>query len=97
MFDCHYDLLTSILIHKRNIQELKKYLYKIYTKDNITGGIFNLFYMSPGEMKIELGIEYKDINIIKNLETVNNIIDNKKLIPKRNQLYFRYRGIGLSK
>lgn len=84
MLDCHYDLLTSILIHKNNIEDLKKYFYEIYSKDNIIGGIFNLFYMSPKEMKDELNIDYEDIDIIKNLELVNNIIKKNKLIPNRN-------------
>ena len=51
MFDLHYDLLTQVYINKDNAAELKNNFNKIYNEKNIIGGIFNLFYMSPNEMK----------------------------------------------
>ena len=80
MFDLHYDLLTYIYMNKNNLKEVKEHSEKIF-KDNITGGIFNLFYMSPKEMKEELGIEKDEINIIQNLKTVNKLIYENNLIP----------------
>ena len=53
MFDLHYDLLTYIYMNKNNLKEVKKHIDKIFT-NNITGGIFNLFYMSPIEEVKEL-------------------------------------------
>ena len=41
---------------------MKKYCRKIF-RNNITGGIFNLFYMSLKEMKEELKIEQEEISI----------------------------------
>lgn len=92
MFDCHYDLLTYILINKKNIKRVKKYCDRILER-NITGGIFNLFYMSPKEMKDELNIEYKDINIIENLKLVNKLIKKYKLIPKQIECIYGIEGL----
>ena len=39
MFDCHYDLLTYILMKKENPDFLKNYCTKVYRKDNIIGGV----------------------------------------------------------
>jgi len=81
MFDCHYDLLTYIYMNKNNLKKVKKYCDKIF-KNNIEGGIFNLFYMSPKEMKEELEIQKEEINIIENLKVVNKLIKENNLIPK---------------
>ncbi len=80
MYDCHYDLFTYIYSNRNNIGEVKKYCNKIF-KNNIKGGIFNLFYMSEKEMHDELGIEANQINIIQNLKEVNELIKENKLIP----------------
>lgn len=82
MFDLHYDLLTQIYINKENITELKKYFKQIYNKQNIIGGIFNLFYMSPKEMQEELNIKEHEIDIIKNLELATDLIKKYELIPE---------------
>ena len=82
MFDCHYDLLTYIYMNKNNLKKVKKHCNKIL-KNNITGGIFNLFYMSPEQMKNELNIDKKDINIIDNLREVNSLINKYNIIPKQ--------------
>lgn len=81
MFDCHYDLLTYLYINKNNLKEVKRHLRKIF-KNNITGGIFNLFYMSYEEMAEELGIKKEEIDIIENLKTAKEIIAENNLIPK---------------
>ena len=81
MFDLHYDLLTYIYMNRNSLKNVKKHFKKIF-KDNTIGGIFNLFYMSQKEMKDELGIKENEIDIIKNLEEVNRIIEKEKLIPK---------------
>ena len=81
MYDCHYDLLTYIYMNKDNLKEVKKHCDKIFN-NNITGGIFNLFYMSKKEMYDELGIEQKQINIIENLKEVKKLIKENSLIPQ---------------
>ncbi len=92
MFDCHYDLLTYIYINRKNLKEVKKSCKKIF-RDNITGGIFNLFYMSPKEMLDELGIEKEKVNIIENLKTVNKIIKQNELIPKNINYIYGIEGL----
>ena len=79
MFDCHYDLLTYLYINENDIEKVKRYLKRIFNK-NITGGIFNLFYMSKEEMNKELGI--KQINILGDLTKVNELISSNNIIPK---------------
>ena len=74
MYDCHYDLLTHIYIKRNNLREVKKYCRKIF-RNNITGGIFNLFYMSLKEMKEELKIEQEEISIKENLKKIEDIDD----------------------
>ena len=92
MFDCHYDLLTYIYMNRNHLSEIKKYSNKIF-KNNITGGVFNLFYMSPKEMKDELNIEYKEINIIENLRTVKNLIKLNELIPTNVKYIYGIEGL----
>ena len=92
MFDCHYDLLTYIYMNRNNLKEVKRYCKKIFD-NNITGGIFNLFYMSPQEMKEELNIKKEEINIIKNLKEVNDLIKKEKFIPKNMRYIFGIEGL----
>lgn len=80
MFDCHYDLLTYIYMNRKNLNPVIKHCNEIFY-NNITGGIFNLFYMSEKEMKDELGIDKKDINLIQNLKDVNYLIRRFRIIP----------------
>lgn len=80
MFDCHYDLLTYIYMNRRNLRSVISHCNKIFY-NNITGGIFNLFYMSEKEMKEELNINSNEIDIIQNLKDVNYIIRRYKIIP----------------
>lgn len=93
MFDLHYDLLTYIYINKSNIKNLKQYFKKIYNKENITGGIFNLFYMSPKEMKKELDINLDEINIIENLKLVKSLINKHQLIPEKTKYIIGIEGL----
>lgn len=93
MFDCHYDLLTHILMKKNDIDSLKRYYHKVYRKDNITGGIFNLFYMSKQEMKEEIGIEENQINVIENLKEAKQIIETNHLIPDNIKYIFGIEGL----
>lgn len=80
MFDCHYDLLTYIYMNRKNLNQVIPHCNKIFN-NNITGGIFNLFYMSKQEMKEELNIEPNEIDIIQNLKEVNSLIKENKIIP----------------
>lgn len=92
MFDCHYDLLTYIYMNKNNLIKVRKHCNKIF-KDNITGGIFNLFYMSPKEMKKELNINIDEINIIENLKTVNMLINQRNIIPNNIKYIYGIEGL----
>lgn len=93
MFDLHYDLLTNIYINKSNIGYMKRYIRKIYNSNNVCGGIFNLFYMSKFEMKDELGIPKDEIDIVKNLDTVINLIKKFHLIPNNIEYIFGIEGL----
>lgn len=80
MFDCHYDLLTYIYMNRKNLRPVISHCKKIFN-NNITGGIFNLFYMSEKEMYDELGVYTNEIDIIKNLKVVNYLIRRYRIIP----------------
>ena len=92
MFDLHYDLLTYIYINRYNLRKVKKHINKIFN-NNIIGGIFNLFYMSPKEMKEELEIKSEEINIIENLEEVKRLIYKNNLIPKNIEYIYGIEGL----
>lgn len=81
MFDCHYDLLTYIYMNRRNLRPVISHCRKIFN-NNITGGIFNLFYMSEKEMQEELGIYSKEIDVIQNLKIVNYLIRRYGIVPR---------------
>ncbi|MGN1300995.1 MAG: dipeptidase [Clostridia bacterium] len=81
MFDCHYDLLTYIYVNRRNLRPVISHCRKIFF-NNITGGIFNLFYMSEKEMLDELGVQANEIDIIQNLKVVNFLIRRYRIIPR---------------
>lgn len=93
MFDYHYDLLTEVYLNKNNIPKLKEYYKKVYTKDNITGGIFNLFFMNEKEMEEELGIQKQELNLKEMLFTVHKIIEENKLIPEGIQYVYGIEGL----
>lgn len=93
MFDCHYDLLTCILMKKNNKNFLIDYCKRVYNKNNITGGIFNLFYMAQKEMKEELGIDENQINVIENLKYVKQYILENNLLPNNIDYIFGIEGL----
>ena len=93
MFDCHYDLLTYILMKKDEPDFLKNYCASVYNDNNISGGIFNLFYMSESEMKEELGFEKEQINVIENLKEVKNYIDSYNLFSNKINYIFGIEGL----
>lgn len=93
MFDCHYDLLTHILMKKNDTYFLREYCKKVYNNNNITGGIFNLFYMSTQEMKEEIGIDESQINVIENLKQVKEYIESNQLIPNNIEYIFGIEGL----
>lgn len=93
MFDYHYDLLTEVYLNKDNLQKLKERYKKAYNKNNLTGGIFNLFFMSEKEMEDELGITKKELNLKKMLFTVNQLIKENQLIPKQTQYVYGIEGL----
>lgn len=93
MFDYHYDLLTEVYLNKNNIAKLKEYYSKVYTKGNITGGIFNLFFMSEKEMLEELGIQKQELNLKEMLFTVHKIIEENKLIPEGIKYVYGIEGL----
>ena len=93
MFDYHYDLLTEVYLNRNNIQKLKQYYRRAYNKNNITGGIFNLFFMSEKEMEEELGIQKEELNLKKMLFTVHKIIEENKLIPDEISYVYGIEGL----
>ena len=92
MFDCHYDLLTYIYMNKDNLSEVKAHCEKIF-KDSISGGIFNLFYMSPKEMEEELDIKKEEIDIIQNLKLINKLIKENNIIPNNVKYIYGIEGL----
>lgn len=93
MFDCHCDLLTYIYINRKDIEKVRKTINKIYNENNIKGGIFNLYFMNKQEMKEQLEIEENELNVIKMLQEVNSIIENKNIIPKNIKYIYGIEGL----
>ncbi len=93
MFDCHYDLLTYIWMKKEDKKFLKDYCDKVYHVNNITGGIFNLFYMSKEEMREEIGITEEQINVVENLKEVKEYIEENRLISDNIKYIFGIEGM----
>ena len=92
MFDCHFDLLTYTYMNKNDLYQIKKKVNKVFNK-NTKGAVFTLFYMTPKEMKDELFIEEKDINIIENLKEVNRLIKENNLIPGSIEYVYGIEGL----
>lgn len=93
MFDYHYDLLTNVYMNRCRPQKMKEYYKKIYNRNNITGGIFNLFFMSEKEMKEELNIDKSEINVKKMLYTVHELIKEYEIIPKGIKYVYGIEGL----
>ena len=93
MFDYHYDLLTEVYINQNNIQKLKEKYKRVYNKDNITGGIFNLFFMSEKQMEDELNISRQEINLKEMLYKVHKLIIENNIIPKETKYVYGIEGL----
>lgn len=93
MFDYHYDLLTEVYLNRNNLQFLKERYNKAYNKNNITGGIFNLFFMTEKEMEDELGILKEEINLKKMLFEVHKLIRENDLIPAGTKYVYGIEGL----
>ena len=78
---------------KEDKEFLKNYCNKVYNKNNITGGIFNLFYMSEQEMKDEIGMFENQINVIENLKEVKQYIEENILISNDINYIFGIEGL----
>lgn len=101
MYDIHYDLLTILYFRMKNgnkhkdINKLIKDLKMIYRKDNITGGIVNLYFMSKEEMKDELDINEEELDVSKMLEiSLNNlkILKQEGVIPYDTDFLYSIEG-----
>ena len=101
MYDCHYDLLTILYFRMKNgnkykdINKLIKDLKAIYHKDNIKGGIINLYFMSKQEMKEELDINESELDVCKMLEiSLNNlnILKETGIIPYDTDFLYSIEG-----
>ena len=82
MFDCHYDLLMYIYVSRQDIKKVKEYCKKVFREDNITGGIFNICYTSPEKVEEDLNIKKEEINVVKNLKVISELIRQHEIIPK---------------
>jgi len=89
MYDMHYDLLTILYF---NFVENNKFsnslkcindIKKIYSSNNIKGGIINLYFMSEEEMKNELDIDKEKI-----CDVITMFRESIKILS-----YFKYRNI----
>ncbi len=93
MFDCHADLLTFIYINRNDLTKIKDVCKKIYNKKNITGAIFNLFFMSEKEMKDELEINKEEIDVINMLKIVDGILKENDILPKNMKYFYGIEGL----
>lgn len=92
MYDMHYDLLTILYF---NFLKNNKYANKVkciedinrmYSSNNIKGGIINLYFMSEEEMKNELGINKEKLvdvlTMFKESIDILSHLKDKNIIPK---------------
>lgn len=90
IYDCHYDLLTYILMKKNDPELLINLCKTIYNPNNIIGGLINTYYMSEKEMKEELNID--DLNVVEHFKICNEIINEYNLLPERNSFFYAIEG-----
>lgn len=79
MIDMHHDLL-SIMYYCRYVLNNNRFLdswLKNFNSDNVSGLIANLYYMSPEEMKHEMGD--KEINVVNMFKKSTTMF--KELLP----------------
>lgn len=93
MIDMHYDLLSVIYIDmlNENLKKTKEWI-KNYNKDNVTGLIANLYFMSKKEMKEELHSYYYNENTSV-LEMFRKSTEKlKEILPKDIKVVFAIEG-----
>lgn len=93
MIDMHYDLLSVIYrdMLNKNFKKTKEWI-KNYNKDNITGLIANLYFMSKKEMEKELHPYYYNENISV-LEMFRRSTEKlKEILPEDIKVLFAIEG-----
>lgn len=90
VYDCHYDLLTYILMKKDDPVFLVDLCKDLYNSNNVIGGLVNTYYMMPTEMKEELGID--NLDVIEHFKLVNEIINKYKLLPNKESFLLSVEG-----
>lgn len=86
MLDLHYDLLS--VIYQCYLRMDYSYLEKIilnYREDNIKGMIANLYFMNEEEMKIFLGDNHPDIDVLEMFKLTTS--KQKEYISNTNIIY----------
>jgi len=102
MYDMHYDLLTILYF---NFLKNNKYadplgcvekIQKIYSNNNIIGGIINLYFMSEQEMKTELDIDkeklYDVLTMFKKSIEMLLYLKCKNIIPINTDFLYSIEG-----
>ena len=82
MFDLHHDLLTICLLSlKFQKWDYLTLMKAALTKDNVTGVICNLYFMSGEEMKAELKIREEEIDVVKMFLESKKLYDSNFSCP----------------
>lgn len=102
MYDMHYDLLTILYF---NFMKNNKYanplgcikdIAKIYSPNNISGGIINLYFMSETEMKDELDIDkellYDVTSMFNKSIKCLSYLKQQKIIPNNTDFLYSIEG-----
>ena len=102
MYDMHYDLLTILYYNfKKNnrradIFKLFNDCCKIYSDNNIIGGIVNLYFMSSDEMYREIGITSGDLLDVKLMfkKSISYLefLKDINIIPKNTSFLYSIEG-----
>lgn len=88
MIDTHYDLLSiAYVAYLKNDYSYLKEISKYFNKDNVTGVIANLYFMSIEEMQNELHPNYyrEEISVLEMFVKAKEILD--KFLPNTEILY----------
>lgn len=93
MIDMHYDLLSIIYrdMLNGNLDAVKNWI-KYYNKNNVTGLIANLYFMSEQEMIDELHPQYykKEISVLEMFKKATEKL--KELMPANIEILFAIEG-----
>lgn len=78
MYDCHYDLLTKIYIDylNRDLSNVTLFCCQNYTRNNVSGVIANLSFMSKLEMEQEYHLEYNSSDLVSMFKITAQIAKN---------------------